>query len=89
MKSYQITRKFQVTIPKKIAEKAGIRPGDSVVFEMGEDCILIRKTGQMRENPEELVSVIRDFASDVAVVRKRVKEAGEAMIEDLSRNIAA
>ena len=89
MRSYQVTRKFQVTIPKKIAEKAGIKPGDSVVFEEGNDGIFIKKITGMKQKPEELISVIEDFATDVARVRKRVREAGGALIEDLSRNIPA
>ncbi|TLY05721.1 MAG: AbrB/MazE/SpoVT family DNA-binding domain-containing protein [Thaumarchaeota archaeon] len=28
LKQYQVTKKLQVTIPKKLAEKAGIEPGD-------------------------------------------------------------
>ncbi len=89
MRAYQVTRKFQVTIPKKIAEKAGIKPGDSVVFEEGEDGIFIKKVREAEEKPEELISIIEDFAKDVARVRKRVREAGEYLVEDLSRNIPA
>jgi AbrB family looped-hinge helix DNA binding protein len=89
MRSYQVTRKFQVTIPKKMAQKAGIKPGDSVLFEEGEDGIFIKKIREASEKPEELISVIEDFAKDVARVRKRVRQAGEALIEDLSRNIPA
>jgi len=89
MRTYQVTRKFQVTIPKKIAERVGIRPGDSVIFEEGEDGILIKKIGQMDEDAEELISVIRDFATDVVRVRRHVRKAGEALNENLSRNIHA
>jgi len=89
MRAYQVTRKFQVTIPKKIAQRAGIKPGDSVVFEEGEDGIFIKKIRTMKEKPDELVSVIEEFATDIARVRTRIKEAGEALIEDLSRNIPA
>jgi len=84
-----VTRKFQITIPKKMADKAGIKPGDSVIFEEGEDGILIRKIGQTNEEPEELISVIRDFAADVTKVRRHVRKAGEALNENLSRNIHA
>ncbi len=87
MRTYQVTRKFQVTIPKKLAEKAGIRPGDSVVFEEREDAILVKKIRERKEKPEELITIIEDFAADVLKVRARIKEAGEALIEDLSRNL--
>jgi len=89
MKTYQVTRKFQVTIPKKIAEKIGIKPGDSVVLEEGEDGIVIKKVREGKEKPERLISAIEDFSIDVARVRKRIKEAGEALNESLSRNIPA
>jgi len=89
MKTYQVTRKLQVTIPKKIAEKIGIKPGDSVILEEGEDGIVIKKVREGKEKPEELISVIEDFATDVAKVRKRIKEAGEALNEGLSGNIPA
>ncbi len=89
MRAYQVTRKFQVTIPKKIAQRAGIKPGDSVIFEEGEDGIFIKKIRAMKEKPEELISVIEEFATDVARVRTRIKEAGVALVEDLSRNIPA
>jgi len=89
MRSYQVTRKFQVTIPKKIAEKVGIKPGDSVLFEEQQDGIFIKKIRAMKEKPDELISVIEEFATDVARVRTRIKESGEALIEDLSRNIPA
>lgn len=85
MRTYQVTRKFQVTIPKKIAQRAGIKPGDSVVFEEGEDGIFIKKISAIKEKPEELISVIEEFATDVARVRARIKEAGAALIEDLTQ----
>lgn len=89
MKTYNVTRKFQVTIPKKIAEKIGIKPGDSVILEEGEDGIVIKKVRESKEKPAELISIIEDFATDVAKVRKRIKEAGEALNEGLSGNIPA
>lgn len=89
MRTYQVTRKFQVTIPKKIAEKVEIKPGDSVVFEELKDGIFIRKIGETKEKPEELISVIEDFTADVARVRRHIRKARGALIEDLSRNIPA
>lgn len=87
MRTYQVTRKFQVTIPKKIAEKVGIRPGDSVVFEEGEDGIFIKKIREMKQSPEELRSVIKNFVKDISQVKPQIKKAREALIENLSRNI--
>jgi AbrB family looped-hinge helix DNA binding protein len=39
----RVTEKGQVTIPKEIRERLGIRPGDEVTFEETEEGYLIRK----------------------------------------------
>jgi len=41
----------------------------------------------MKPSPEELRSVIKNFVKDISYVRPHIKEAREALIEDLSRNI--
>ena len=38
-----ITKKGQVTIPKTLREKLHIQEGDSLVFEMKKDMLLLRK----------------------------------------------
>ncbi|MCP8316705.1 MAG: AbrB/MazE/SpoVT family DNA-binding domain-containing protein [archaeon] len=89
MKKYQVTRKLQVTIPKKIAEKIGIKPGDSIVFEEAEKGLLLRKASEVKEDLEELKPVIEEFAKDVTKIKPYVSEAEEAMIEGLSRHISS
>lgn len=39
----RVTTKGQVTIPKDIRERFGIKPGDEVVFEETEDGVVIQK----------------------------------------------
>lgn len=39
----KVTSKGQVTIPKKIRDKLGVRPGDDVGFEEKEGLMLIKK----------------------------------------------
>jgi AbrB family looped-hinge helix DNA binding protein len=39
----RVTEKGQVTIPKEIRERLGIRPGDEVTFEETDEGYLIRK----------------------------------------------
>ena len=39
----RITSKGQVTIPKKIREKLGVRPGEEVSFDEKEGVVFIRK----------------------------------------------
>lgn len=46
--STHVTSKGQVTIPKKVREHLGIRPGTAVDFEPGPDgrVMLVKKTGR-------------------------------------------
>lgn len=39
-----LTRKSQVTIPKNIRDRMGIRPGDTVVFEVKKNNLIVRKS---------------------------------------------
>ena len=87
MKQYQVTRKMQVTIPKRLAERAGIRPGDSVVFEEVNDVIALRKVADSQGSAQEIRVAIQDFVRDVPKIRSRLKEAESGLIEDLSRHV--
>jgi len=89
LKLYQVTKKLQVTIPKKLAKKAGIAPGDAVAFEEVNGEITLRKPFQPRRSAKELNSAIQGFASDLEKIAPRVKEAGRALNENLSRHLSA
>ncbi|MBI2125835.1 MAG: AbrB/MazE/SpoVT family DNA-binding domain-containing protein [Thaumarchaeota archaeon] len=89
MKVYQITKKFQVTIPKRLAEKAGIKPGDAVVFEETDGGIALKKVRAAKEKSGELRLVIEEFAKDVAEIKPHIKKAESALIENLSRHVSA
>lgn len=89
MKVYQITKKFQVTIPKRLAEKAGIKPGDAVVFEETDGAIALKKVRAAKEKSGELRLVIEEFAKDVAEIKPHIKKAESALIENLSRHVSA
>ena len=39
----RITRKGQTTIPQALREKYGLEPGDEVIWEEGEDGLVVRK----------------------------------------------
>lgn len=47
----RVTQKGQVTIPKEVREKLGIRPGDEIEFVRTEDGYLIEK--EVEKNPFE------------------------------------
>lgn len=89
MKQYQVTKKLQVTIPKKLAKKVGIVPGDSVVFDEVDGEITLRKARQPQRSAKELSPAMQQFASDLQKVAPRMKEAGRALNENLSRHVSA
>lgn len=89
MKQYQVTRKLQVTIPKRLAEKAGIMPGDAVIFDELDGDITLRKAGQPRRSAKQLTSALQEFTSDLEKIAPRVKAAGRALNENLSRHVGA
>jgi AbrB family looped-hinge helix DNA binding protein len=88
MKQYQVTRKLQVTIPKKLAEKTGIRPGDSVVFEEAGGAITLRRAGRVEVDTRSLISAVEGLAGDMQKVGPRVKEAELGLVEGLSRHVS-
>ena len=45
----KITSKGQVTIPKKLRESFGLLPHTEVVFEAGDDCVILRSRLSRRE----------------------------------------
>ncbi len=87
MKQYQVTRKLQVTIPKKLAEKFGIAPGDSVIFEESVGTIMLKKVAAGQEDAKDVREAVEEFARDVRGIRQQVKRAGAGLAEDLSRHV--
>lgn len=88
MRQYQVTRKLQVTIPKKLAEKTGIRAGDSVVFEEAGGAITLRRAGRPEVDRERLLSAIDALASDMERVGPKVRGSEGALVEGLSRHVS-
>ena len=89
MKQYQVTKKLQVTIPKKLAEKVGILPGDSVIFDEAGGEITLRKAGTQRRSAKELSRAIDEFASDVKKIAPRMREAERELNASLSGHLRA
>lgn len=88
MRQYQVTRKMQVTIPKSIADRTGIKPGDSVVFEATPDeRVVIKKVSGSGVDFEEAAAAFDDLARDMGKVRRHVDEAELGLIEGLSRYV--
>ncbi|MDA4112397.1 MAG: AbrB/MazE/SpoVT family DNA-binding domain-containing protein [Thaumarchaeota archaeon] len=90
MKLYQVTRKRQVTLPKKLAEKRGIKPGDTVVFEESEDAIILRKSSSnnRKEDLDNIRRAIRRYSNDIPKIKEAVKLSEASLIENLSRHLS-
>lgn len=68
----KVTRKGQVTIPKKIREELGLDPGDEIEFEETDEGYVIRK-----EIPTDRFEKWRGVADTEASVSGRMAELRE------------
>ena len=68
----KVTSKLQVTIPKAIADKYGIKPGDEIEFQAAGDLIRIIPPGGRGKARLSLEERIRLF--DEATARQRERE---------------
>ena len=62
--AHQVTVKGQVTIPKRVREHLGIRPGSGVEFEVGaKGEVLLRKAGRGAGRPRSRFAAVRGAAT--------------------------
>jgi len=81
---------MQVTIPKRIAERAGIKPGDAVVFEETPDeRIVIKKVSGSSMDVEKVAQAFDNLAGDMRKIKSHIDEAESGLIEGLSRYIGS
>jgi len=65
----KVTRKYQVTIPKKIRERLGIHVGDKVLIRIEGDCIVIKPVVRRRSDAiEEMLKLVSESV-DIDAVR--------------------
>lgn len=74
----KVTSKLQVTVPKAIAERYGIRPGDEIEWVPAGDSIRVVRRSE-RARPGDLALRIRLF--DAATERQRMRQAGDKKVE--------
>jgi AbrB family looped-hinge helix DNA binding protein len=67
----KVTSKLQVTLPKALAERYGIEPGDEIEWEAAGDAIRVRPA-ESRSGEEGIRERLRIF--DQARVRQRERE---------------
>jgi AbrB family looped-hinge helix DNA binding protein len=92
LKQYQVTRKRQITIPKRLADKKGIKPGDTVIFEEAGDSILFKKSRKHHpkyNDSDRVRKAIRLYAEDIPKIKKGIKLAESALIENFSRHLSS
>ncbi len=89
MRQYQVTRKLQVTIPKKLADRAGIRPGDSVFFDESSGAIILRKAEAHHQDADDVRRAVEEFARDVRSIRTYLKSSESALTENLSGHVTS
>lgn len=68
----KVTSKLQVTIPKSLAERYGIRPGDEIDWEPAGEAIRVIPAGRRRPELDK-ARKLRLF--DAAAARQREREA--------------
>jgi AbrB family looped-hinge helix DNA binding protein len=74
----KVTSKLQVTLPKAIADRFGIRPGDEIEFSPGEDSLRILLSPEPRHYDAE--DRLRLF--DQATQRQRAREKNRTRTAD-------
>jgi AbrB family looped-hinge helix DNA binding protein len=88
LKQYQVTRKLQVTIPKRIAERTGIKPGDSVVFEETMDeRIMIKKVSGSDVDVDMVLTALDNLSGDMTKIKSHISQARTGLIEGLSGHV--
>lgn len=66
-----VTKKYQVTIPKEVRERLGIKAGDEVVFIKTKEGYVIKR--------------LEDFVKEMAELSRDIEESIEEMREGLSK----
>ena len=83
-----VTSKLQVTLPKALAERYGIRPGDDIRFEGADE--VIRMVPASADTPHEGLDIearlrLFDAATERQRNRERGRRAGRASARGWSR----
>jgi AbrB family looped-hinge helix DNA binding protein len=72
----KVTSKLQVTVPKAIAQKQGIRPGDEIDWIPAGDSVRVVKRSRRRPASDVVRERLRLF--DEATERQRRRQAGRS-----------
>jgi len=89
MKTYHVTRKLQITIPKILAKELRIKPGDVVVFQKAGNAVLVKKPGTQVRDRMKLEKTVEAFTRDMEKVGKYANTAERAIAANLSRHVGS
>lgn len=89
MKTYRVTRKLQITIPRILSKELRIRPGDTVVLQKAGNAVLVKKTGKQVRDDAELERTVEAFARDMAKVQRYVRGGERVINANLSRHVGS
>ena len=79
-----MTSKLQVTVPKALAERYGLAPGDEIEWEPAGDAIRVRLAGRHRGDPATRLRLF-DQATQRQRERDRSRKGGRAAERGWSR----
>lgn len=84
MHTTSLTSKGQVTIPKDIREKLGLKPGDRVIFDQAKDgTVQVRRA----QHAEEIAGMLKQYARGQAPAKQEIKEiSAQAAVERYERS---
>ncbi len=68
-RTVKVTRKYQVTIPRDVREKLGIRVGDRILVEIEGNKIVLRPLVVRKKDPIEEMLNLLDKPLDIDAVR--------------------
>jgi AbrB family looped-hinge helix DNA binding protein len=72
----KVTSKLQVTLPKRIAEKHGISPGDEIEFQSAGDVVRIVPAASRRRGVLDVRERLRLFDEASARIEERAAQLG-------------
>lgn len=73
----KVTSKLQVTLPKRVAERHGIRPGDEIEFQSSGDAIRVITAKQLQQKQLSLAERLRLFDEATARQARRATDRPE------------
>jgi AbrB family looped-hinge helix DNA binding protein len=79
----KLTAKYQLTLPKAVAQRAGLKPGDDVDCESADEIVRIRRKAKSRMQPYSKTDRLILF--DLATERQTRRQRSSPVADGISR----